>query len=108
MTGNEDGVLATGIVVLGLYFLPLIVANVRKKRSKMAISMLNLLFGWTIIGWIGAFIWALTMDDLPRQALMLVQHPSQPARYCTGCGTQMTFVDVTTGQAACIRCQKRG
>jgi len=42
------------------YLLPAIVANARGHRDKNAVFMLNLLFGWTLIGWGAAFIWSLT------------------------------------------------
>jgi len=50
------------IVVIVLYFLPTIVAQVRKKHNVNGIILLNLLLGWTIIGWIGALIWSVCED----------------------------------------------
>ena len=47
-------------VVMGLYFLPAITAWMRGHHSKWAIIALNILLGWTIIGWVGALIWSLT------------------------------------------------
>lgn len=41
-----------------LYFTPSIVAFYRAKPSRYSIAFLNLLTGWTIIGWLAAFIWA--------------------------------------------------
>ena len=43
---------------IGFYFLPAIIG--RNHKQSTAIFMLNLLLGWTVIGWIGALIWALT------------------------------------------------
>jgi hypothetical protein len=45
-------------LLIGVYFLPLIVAVVRNKRNMLAISMLNLFAGWTLLGWLAALIWA--------------------------------------------------
>ena len=42
------------------YFLPALVALMRKHRQTTAIMALNLLLGWTFIGWVAALIWALT------------------------------------------------
>ena len=42
------------------YFLPSALAILRGHQSWWAIVALNLLLGWTIIGWIGALIWSLT------------------------------------------------
>jgi Superinfection immunity protein len=41
-----------------LYFSPSIVAFYRAKPSRFSIAFLNLLTGWTMIGWVAAFIWA--------------------------------------------------
>jgi Superinfection immunity protein len=43
-----------------LYFLPALVANHRRHHNQAAIFTLNLLGGWTAIGWIAAFVWAMT------------------------------------------------
>jgi hypothetical protein len=51
------------LIVLGLiYFTPAIVALRRWHRQRMAITMLNLFLGWSLIGWVGALVWACTTD----------------------------------------------
>lgn len=45
-----------------LYFLPAILAFARSKRDSVAILVLNLLLGWTAIGWVIALVWALKED----------------------------------------------
>lgn len=56
--------LATGIVYtaafFAVYFLPTIVCINRRHLNSNAISILNLLLGWTLIGWVVAIIWAMT------------------------------------------------
>ncbi|HXY04505.1 MAG TPA: superinfection immunity protein [Terriglobales bacterium] len=47
---------------LVLYFLPSILALARSKRDITAIFVLNLLLGWTAIGWVIALVWALKQD----------------------------------------------
>ncbi len=42
------------------YFIPTIVALVRKHHNAGAICALNILLGWTVLGWIAAFVWSLT------------------------------------------------
>lgn len=51
-----------GFLVLGfaMYWIPTIVALSRKHHNRGAITITNLLLGWTIIGWIAALIWACT------------------------------------------------
>lgn len=48
------------IVLAVLYFLPTMVGW--SKRNAGAIFVLNLLLGWTFIGWVVALVWALTYD----------------------------------------------
>jgi hypothetical protein len=45
-----------------VYVLPSIVAGSRHKRNLGAIVALNLLAGWTVVGWVAALVWALTHD----------------------------------------------
>jgi len=45
-----------------IYFLPTIIAAARSKRDVMSIFVLNLLLGWTAIGWVIALVWALKQD----------------------------------------------
>jgi len=40
------------------YFLPALVAMLRGHRQAVAILVLNLLLGWTGIGWAVAMVWA--------------------------------------------------
>lgn len=54
------------ILVVIVYFFPSIVAEMRRHHNAAAITMTNLLFGWTFIGWAVSMIWALT--DTRRQA----------------------------------------
>jgi uncharacterized membrane protein len=62
-----DGV--SGALILGLilavlafviYFFPSWVG--RRKQNATAIFAFNLFLGWTLIGWVGALVWALTVD----------------------------------------------
>jgi hypothetical protein len=59
-----------GLLSLGFYFLPLVIAIVRKKSNVVAIGALNLLLGWSLIGWVVALVWSLSND---QQAVVVVQ-----------------------------------
>jgi hypothetical protein len=51
----------TGVVWLAfiiLYFLPTIVALNRHLPWTTAIIILNVLLGWTVLGWVGALVWS--------------------------------------------------
>jgi len=43
-----------------IYFLPSIIAS--EKRGKNGIIALNVLLGWTFLGWVGALCWALSAE----------------------------------------------
>ena len=46
--------------VITIYFVPAIIAAGRKHHQAGAIFVLNLLAGWTVLGWIVAVVWACT------------------------------------------------
>ena len=53
------------IILLGvaLYFLPTIIAGLRKHTNLTAIILLNLLLGWSGLGWVIALIWAVKKPE---------------------------------------------
>lgn len=61
---GDAGSAAVGFVLLilliGLYFVPSIVANNRGHLSTGAIFIFNLFLGWTFLGWVLALVWSLT------------------------------------------------
>lgn len=44
-----------------LYFIPTFVSLDRKSDKTLAIFFLNLLLGWTFIGWVVALVWSLAL-----------------------------------------------
>ena len=49
------------VLVLAIgYFIPTLIAFSRDHKNRNAICALNVLLGWTCLGWIGALIWSLT------------------------------------------------
>ena len=55
---------------VAMYFLPAIVAHHRRHVSSGAIFLVNLFFGWSIIGWIICFAWACSGDT--RQQVVIL------------------------------------
>ncbi len=45
-----------------IYFLPTIIATKRSHKNRVAIFALNLLTGWTFVGWAISMVWALKND----------------------------------------------
>jgi hypothetical protein len=76
------GLLLLIILCVLLYFGPAIAG--RKKRNSTAIFWLNFLLGWTVAGWIVAFIWAMTKDAPPTQ--VIVNQPALASVLCASCG----------------------
>jgi uncharacterized membrane protein YqaE (UPF0057 family) len=83
---NNGGDTFTALFIMGvgiaLYFLPSIAGW--NKRNFTAILWLNILLGWTIIGWIVAFIWALTHES--AEPKVIVQQELQRPILCAHCG----------------------
>lgn len=70
-----------------LYLLPTMLAAIGNKRATGWIFLLNLLLGWTILGWIGAIVWAVLDRPAPRPEPPLASppplaqvHPTQPGQ----------------------------
>jgi hypothetical protein len=70
-----DGVLLGLIILIGIssYFLPTIVAQIRSTKRPSIIFAVNLIFGWTVVGWLAALIWAMGQQPSPE---------GEPARSC--------------------------
>lgn len=52
----------TILLLAVLYFLPSVIALKRRHANSKAIFALNLLGGWTVVGWIAAMVWAFTAN----------------------------------------------
>jgi Na+/H+-dicarboxylate symporter len=50
------------------YFIPSIIAYRRRKANRVAILAVNILLGWTFVGWVVALVWALKVDVVDLRA----------------------------------------
>jgi hypothetical protein len=66
MVNYDSNVLA--IALIALYFLPAMIAVSRRAKRKAGIIILNVSLGWTVLGWIGALIWAVSDNTLPQES----------------------------------------
>ncbi|MGD0497603.1 MAG: superinfection immunity protein [Bryobacteraceae bacterium] len=83
------------ILLIGaLYFLPTFIGQ--SKRNAGAIFTLNLLLGWTVIGWVVALIWAMTVDASPAEKEL---HVAVAGSFCSGCG-----VGLPADSRFCTKC----
>lgn len=46
------------ILLIFLYFVPIIVATMQDHKNTASIAIINVLLGWTFIGWVIALAWA--------------------------------------------------
>lgn len=54
------------VLLAAVYFMPTWVAWKMRHHNVVAIGVLNLLAGWTFIGWVGALVWSLTRNKPGR------------------------------------------
>jgi hypothetical protein len=62
---NLDALLLLFIVLcfsFVAYLFPATVASYRRHRNRGAILAANVFFGWSVLGWFGCLVWALTAD----------------------------------------------
>ena len=57
----------TGMMLLiGLYFLPSLVAHNRGHKNLAPIMLVNMLLGWSVIMWFVCLVWAMTCNTERR------------------------------------------
>ena len=86
------------LLIVVVYFAPTIIATVRKKRNKDAIFLLNLLLGWTFIGWVVALVWSV-MYEAPMQGSPNSGRVSRLTRPCPLCNRA-----IPTNKPSCEHC----
>lgn len=58
---SDSSIVAVLLVIMVLcYFLPTLIAYSRRHRKRAAILVLNLLTGWTAVGWVISAVWSST------------------------------------------------
>ena len=55
---------------IAMYFLPAIIAHHRRHVSSGAIFLINLLSGWSVIGWIVCFAWACSGETREKVVIL--------------------------------------
>ena len=64
------GLAVLALPFLVIYLIPAIIGFIRKKDNKMAILLLNLFLGWSLIGWVVALVWAVSKDKAPQTIII--------------------------------------
>jgi hypothetical protein len=49
------------------YFIPTLVALMRRHSNAAPVVLLNLFLGWTFIGWVVALVWSFTDNTTARR-----------------------------------------
>ncbi|MGF6773502.1 uncharacterized protein involved in cysteine biosynthesis [Paraburkholderia sp. GAS199] len=49
---------AAGIGALLVYLAPAMIADARERKDAFVVTLVNILLGWTVIGWFAALFWA--------------------------------------------------
>lgn len=64
------------LLILGLlfYFIPALVAQNNNHTQTGAIFALNLFLGWTLLGWVVAFVWACSKSE-PKEVIVQNTEP---------------------------------
>lgn len=66
----EEVALAIFVLILILlwscmiYMLPTIIACLKKRKNRCSIGVLNLLLGWTLVGWAVSLVWAVKEENV--------------------------------------------
>jgi hypothetical protein len=61
MSNILEGVVS--VAAVSVYLAPSMIADVRNRSDSLAISLVNVLLGWTVVGWIAALMWARRTDN---------------------------------------------
>ena len=80
------------------YFIPTIIASRRKHPNTSAILALNLLLGWTLIGWIISLVWALTTTAKGQTINISATSPQPPQK------PETTPAEFAIGKKFCSKC----
>jgi hypothetical protein len=93
LSGVSIGTIVVLVGALFLYLVPAIIAASRAHHQAAAIVVLNIVLGWTALGWIGALVWSLTAVQRTTGVAVRCDNCDTPAAsgaaFCPNCGTAL-------------------
>ena len=51
-----------------IYMLPTLIAYARDIPARHTVTVCNIILGWTLIGWVILFVWAMSAQTAPEEA----------------------------------------
>lgn len=66
------------------YLLPAMIASIRQVEHDGAIIAINVVFGWTVLGWIAALIWAVVEKPRGKVEPVVSETPEQVTIHSDG------------------------
>jgi hypothetical protein len=110
---SDTGAAVLVIIVLGVYFLPTIIANAKKHHNVTAIFVTNLFLGWTFIGWVVALVWSVSKSaqqqresvepSKPRwEPTRWMVQPSKEAAALSKGGQDIAAIELKCAESLCL------
>jgi hypothetical protein len=85
-----------GILLFVVYFFPSFIGWRRRHHNAGAIFVLNLLLGWTVLGWAAALVWASTRTEAPILCPAPATSPGGDGpRTCKRCQGRGSYLDTS-------------
>lgn len=111
-------VCVAGVGLIALYFVPTIIVALHRHPRMVPIIVLNVVAGWTVVGWIVALIWALMPPESATAAAphaIPVDFPAdKPGKFkVTGVDRnsgldEVLYIDAESGSNAKVKAELRG
>ena len=111
-------VCVAGVGLIALYFVPTIIVTLDRHPRRIPIIVLNIVAGWTVVGWIVALIWALMAPEATAAAAphaIPVDFPAdKPGKFkIIGVDRnsgldEVLYIDAESGSNAKVKAELRG